>query len=70
MSRFPLADAPTDAPVTLHRVMQQAIAQGLKARYELPVKLSHELFVLLMQLNEIERGKAKTAARRRVAAEV
>jgi hypothetical protein len=31
------------------------IGKGLKERYEAPQKLSHELFVLLMQLNERER---------------
>jgi hypothetical protein len=70
MSRLPKAGAQTDGPVTLHRVMQQAIAAGLKAQYEPPMKLSHELFVLLMQINEIERGKARTAARAKAAAAV
>ncbi len=31
------------------------IAEGLKARYETPKKLSHELFVLMMQMKEQER---------------
>ena len=63
MSRFSPADAQTDAPVTLHRVMQQAIAEGLKARYQPPAKLSHELLVLLMQINENDRRKAGTVGR-------
>jgi hypothetical protein len=56
------ADERTDQPVTLHRIMQTMIAEGLKARYEAPQKLSHELFVLLMQINEQER---KTKAKKR-----
>ena len=31
------------------------IGDGLKARYEAPKKLSHELFVLMLQLKEQER---------------
>jgi hypothetical protein len=46
-----------DEPVTLHRIMQTMIGQELRERYEAPQKLSHELFVLLMQLNEQERKK-------------
>jgi hypothetical protein len=49
------ADARSDDPVTLHRIMQTMIGEGLKERYEPPQRLSHELFVLLMQLNERER---------------
>jgi hypothetical protein len=53
----------SDSPVTLHRIMQTMIAEGLSARYQPPQKLSHELFVLLMQLQENERrGKARKAA--------
>jgi hypothetical protein len=46
-----------DEPVTLHRIIQTMIGQELRERYEAPQKLSHELFVLLMQLNEQERKK-------------
>jgi hypothetical protein len=53
----------TDGPVTLHRIMQTMIGQGLREHYQAPQKLSHELFVLLMQLNEQER-KSKSTARR------
>jgi hypothetical protein len=45
----------SDDPVTLHRVMQRMIGEGLRERYEPPQKLSHELFVLMMQMNELER---------------
>jgi hypothetical protein len=49
-------------PVTLHRIMQSMIGDGLKERYAPPQKLSHELFVLMMQLRENERrGKARRA---------
>jgi hypothetical protein len=47
----------TDEPVTLHRIMQTMIGQELRERYEAPQRLSHELFVFLMQLNEQERKK-------------
>ncbi len=45
----------TDDPVTLHRVMQRMIGDGLKERYEAPQRLSHELFVLMLQIREQER---------------
>ena len=48
-------DHRADEPVTLHRVMQSMIGEGLRQRYAPPQKLSHELFVLLMQLKEEER---------------
>ena len=66
MSRPLAADAQSDPPVTLHRVMQDMIADGLKARYEPPTKLSHELFVLMMQINENDRLRAARAAAREV----
>jgi hypothetical protein len=37
--------------------MRDMIAERLKARYAPPQKLSHELLVLLMQINEIDRQK-------------
>ena len=57
---MPAADE-SDAPVTLHRVMQTVIGDGLRRHYQAPQKLSHELFVLLLQLKEQER---KTIRRR------
>jgi hypothetical protein len=50
-----------EGPVTLFRVMQTMIGEGLKERYKPPPKLSHELFVLLMQLNEEERRSQNRA---------
>jgi len=53
-------------PVTLHRTMQMMIGHGLREHYQAPQKLSHELFVVLMQLNEEERRhKAGKRAPRR-----
>lgn len=52
-------------PVTLHRTMQMMIGHGLRAHYEPPAKLSHELFVVLMQLNEEERRRQATERSRR-----
>lgn len=39
-------------PATLFRVMQAAIAEGLRERYEPPRRLSHQMFVLTMQMND------------------
>lgn len=44
----------TSEPASLHRVMQAAIAHGLKERYTVPQDMPHELFVLLMQMNSRE----------------
>jgi hypothetical protein len=45
--------------------MQTMIGEGLRERYQPPQKISHELFVLLMQLQENERrGKARRAQAR------
>jgi hypothetical protein len=53
-------------PATLHRVMQTMIGEGLRHRYEPPQRLSHELFVLLMQIKENEQQKrgVRRSARR------
>jgi hypothetical protein len=56
------ANGDDNDPVTLHRVMQAMIGEGLKARYEAPQELSHELFVLLMQLKENERRRKARSA--------
>jgi hypothetical protein len=53
-----------DEPITLHRIMQEMIGEGLRERYKPPQKLSHELFVLLMQLKEQEHREAAAAKRR------
>jgi hypothetical protein len=50
-------------PATLYRVMQAMIGEGLRERYEVPQKMSHELFVLLMQMNERNNGAARRAAK-------
>ena len=43
--------------------MQAMIGEGLREHYEVPQKMSHELFVLLMQMNERNNGVARRAAR-------
>jgi hypothetical protein len=45
-------DCDTEAPVTLHRVMQAAIVHGLQEHYKVQRHMPHELFVLLMQMNQ------------------
>ncbi len=52
------ADHVQNDPVTLHRVIQSMIGQGLKTHYQPPQRLSHELFVLLLQIKEQERSSA------------
>jgi hypothetical protein len=56
------ADHPGDEPVTLHRIMQMMIGKELRERYQPPQKLSHALFVLLMQLKEQERREQRERA--------
>jgi hypothetical protein len=51
-------------PATLFRVMQEAIGRELKQRFEPPEKMSHQLLVLMMQMNDRarrERGEAERA---------
>jgi hypothetical protein len=52
MSSRAADDCDTEAPATLHRVMQAAIAHGLHERYKVQRHMPHELFVLLMQMNQ------------------
>jgi hypothetical protein len=40
--------------VTAERAVRMAIGQELRARYEVPQDLPHEMLTLLMQLNERE----------------
>jgi hypothetical protein len=49
------------APATLFRVMQAAIGEGLKERFEPPQKMSHQLFVLMMQMNDRARREQAQA---------
>ncbi len=63
----PAADDSSD-PVTLHRIMQTMIGEGLRQHFRPPKKLSHELFVLLLQLKEEERRRERRAAASRKAA--
>jgi hypothetical protein len=49
------------APATLFRVMQAAIGEGLKERFEPPQKMSHQLFVLMMQMNDRARRERAQA---------
>ena len=60
-----LAAPDENDPVTLHRTMRTMIGEGLRQHYQAPQKLSHELFVVLMQLNEEERRHRATERSRR-----
>jgi hypothetical protein len=58
-------DDKSHEPATLFRVMQTAIAEGLRERYAPPRKMSHQLLVLMMQMNDRtrrERAEAEQAA--------
>jgi len=60
-------DEPNE-PATLFRVMRTAIAEGLQEHYAPPQKMSHQLFVLMMQMNDRarrERAQAEQAAKAR-----
>ena len=50
-------------PASLYRVMQAMLGEGLREHYEVPQKMSHELFVLLMQMNERNTGAAGREAK-------
>ena len=41
----------------LFRAMQETIARSLKADYEVPSEIPHQLLVLLMQINERKRRR-------------
>jgi hypothetical protein len=43
--------------------MQTMIGEGLREHYEVPQKMPHDLFVLLMQMNERNNGAARRAAK-------
>jgi hypothetical protein len=61
MSGRAINDEPYE-PATLFRVMQEAIGRELKERFEPPQKMSHQLLVLMMQMNDRarrERGEAE-----------
>lgn len=51
MSGHATNDGPVE-PATLLRVMQTVIAEGLQERYVPPQKMSHRLFVLMIQMKD------------------
>ena len=55
-------DGDRDEPATLHRTIQLMLGERLRAYYRPPKKLSHELFVLMMQMKEQERRHANSVA--------
>ena len=55
-------DGDRDEPATLHRTIQLMLGERLRAHYRPPKKLSHELFVLMMQMKEQERRRANAVA--------
>lgn len=46
--------AVSDQPVTLDRVMRQAISSGLRESYEIEREIPHALLVILMQMNHLK----------------
>jgi hypothetical protein len=61
---MPAADECSE-PATLHGVMATMIAEGLQTHFQPQRKLSHELFVLLLQLKEEERKREPRSSRRK-----
>jgi hypothetical protein len=59
----PSEEPDAEAPATLHGVMQAALAQGLRERFRPVRDVPHDLLVLLMQINEDRRRKAKAPKR-------
>ena len=51
-----------DKPATLFDVMRSTIGQELRTHYEAPREMTHQLLVLLMQLNEQRRTLDKPAS--------
>ena len=49
-------------PATLHGVMQAALTNGLREQFRPVRDVPHDLLVLLMQINEDRRRKAKAGA--------
>jgi hypothetical protein len=55
--RFRSGDEPDQLPYSkaaAHRAARSTIGQELKARYEVPRDLPHEISTLLMRLNRVE----------------
>ncbi len=48
---MPLVSEP---PVTLERVMRQAISSGLRESYEIEREIPHALLVILKQMNHLK----------------
>lgn len=49
--------------VTYRRMMQSVIGHDLRSRYPVPQKLSHELLVLMLRLEDREREAAQQRPR-------
>ncbi|HUC52184.1 MAG TPA: hypothetical protein VMA30_22570 [Xanthobacteraceae bacterium] len=69
MTQRRATDQEADEPVTLHRTIQMMLGEKLRAHYRAPKRLSHELFVLMMQIKEQERRQAAALARKAKLAE-
>lgn len=54
MRASPTTTAVSDQPVTLDRVMRQAISGGLRESYEIEREIPHALLVILMQMNHLK----------------
>jgi hypothetical protein len=69
MTQRRTCDQESDEPITLHRTIQMMLGEKLRAHYRAPKRLSHELFVLMMQIKEQERQQAAAVARKAKMAE-
>jgi hypothetical protein len=59
MSNRRLPQGTSDEPAALYRIVEATIGQELKARYEVPNKVPHQLLVLLIQMHEQRRAKRR-----------
>jgi len=60
--KFSRRDADADEPMTLYRVMKEAIGEQIQSCYEPPQDMPHALLVLVMQMNDEKRRKQKDAS--------
>ncbi len=50
--------AVSDRPVTLDRILREAVSDGLRKSYQIEREIPHALLVILMQMNHLEKDAA------------
>jgi hypothetical protein len=56
--------AMSDRPVTLDRILREAVSDGLRKSYQIEREIPHALLVILMQMNHLEKDAAISASPR------